>query len=87
VSVVDAGPSAVSVVDAVPSAVSVVDAGKLVTTDRIRLRYRFAGIPRTRTIKLHELAVSLAAPPTCGADSLPWSIPPSGGGGVGGSAG
>src|SRR3954454_5819134 len=33
-----------------------------VTTDVVRLRYRFAGIPRTRTIELHEFAVSLVAP-------------------------
>jgi hypothetical protein len=39
--------------------------GSRVTVDQVRLRYRFAGIPRTRTIHLNELAVSLDAPPTC----------------------
>jgi len=44
--------------------------GSTITSSQVRLRYRFAGIPRTRTIQLHELAVSLAAPPTCDAESL-----------------
>ena len=44
--------------------------GSTITSSQVRLRYRFAGIPRTRTIQLHELAVSLAAPPTCDADNL-----------------
>jgi hypothetical protein len=39
--------------------------GSRVTMDQVRLRYRFGGIPRTRSIQLNELAVSLAAPPTC----------------------
>jgi hypothetical protein len=39
--------------------------GSRVTMDEVRLRYRFGGIPRTRSIRLNELAVSLAAPPTC----------------------
>ena len=39
--------------------------GNTVTTREVRVRYRFGGIPRTRSIELNELAVSLDAPPVC----------------------
>src|SRR5215218_2967256 len=39
--------------------------GNTITTREIRVRYRFGGIPRTTSIELNELAVSLDAPPVC----------------------